>query len=144
MNNVKLFIDCEFNGFGGELISMALVSDQGDEFYEVLEPTQEYVPFVRDNVVPVLNHRKRRTPWHFQTLLSEFLNQYDSVHVVADWFDDIKYLCQWMIIGPGEAFHTPKMTFEVNRDIDKDGKIPHNALEDARAIMEEYYNQKYK
>lgn len=144
MNNVNLFIDCEFNGFNGELISMALVSDQGDEFYEVLEPNEEYVPFVRDHVVPVLNHDKRRTPWHFQTLLSEFLNQYDSVHVIADWYDDIKYLCQWVIISPGEAFQTPMMTFEVDRSIDIESEIPHNALSDARAIMEEHLNQYYE
>lgn len=33
---MKLFIDCEFNEFGGDLLSMAIVSENGDEFYEVL------------------------------------------------------------------------------------------------------------
>lgn len=26
---MKLWIDCEFNGFGGELISMALIDEEG-------------------------------------------------------------------------------------------------------------------
>ncbi len=34
---MNLFLDCEFNGFGGELISMALVDEHGLFFYEVLE-----------------------------------------------------------------------------------------------------------
>ena len=33
--NMKLFLDCEFNGFGGELISMALVDENERYFYEV-------------------------------------------------------------------------------------------------------------
>lgn len=32
---MKLFLDCEFNGFGGELISMALVDENERYFYEV-------------------------------------------------------------------------------------------------------------
>ena len=34
---MKLYIDCEFNGFKGHLMSMALVAEDGSEFYEVLE-----------------------------------------------------------------------------------------------------------
>ncbi len=34
---MNIWIDCEFNEFGGDLISMALVADDGQEFYEVLE-----------------------------------------------------------------------------------------------------------
>lgn len=33
---MRFFIDCEFNEFRGELISMALVAEDGREFYEVL------------------------------------------------------------------------------------------------------------
>lgn len=29
----KIAVDCEFNGFGGQLISMALVTEHGDEWY---------------------------------------------------------------------------------------------------------------
>ena len=33
---MNIYIDCEFNGFGGKLISMALCADDGREFYEVV------------------------------------------------------------------------------------------------------------
>lgn len=51
---MKLFLDCEFNGFGGELISMALVDEQGKYFYEVL-PCPQPIPWVQENVMPKLN-----------------------------------------------------------------------------------------
>jgi len=53
----KLFIDCEFNEFGGDLISMALVAEDGQEFYEVLnlENDWKYGSWVFANVVPYLN-----------------------------------------------------------------------------------------
>ena len=49
-----LFIDCEFNEFKGELISMALVSEDGKEFYEVL-PCKNPGDWVKENVLPILN-----------------------------------------------------------------------------------------
>ena len=39
---INLFLDCEFNGFNGELISMALVSEHGDEFYEACDKVAEW------------------------------------------------------------------------------------------------------
>lgn len=33
---MRLYLDTEFNGFGGSLISAALVSTGGHEWYEVL------------------------------------------------------------------------------------------------------------
>ena len=33
---MRIFIDCEWNGYRGELISVALCSDGGHEFYETL------------------------------------------------------------------------------------------------------------
>ena len=47
---MKLFLDCEFNGFGGELISMALVDENERYFYEVL-PCINPTAWVLDNVI---------------------------------------------------------------------------------------------
>ena len=49
----NLYIDCEFNEFGGQLISMALVTGTGFEFYEVLDCPNPG-PWVKDNVIPIL------------------------------------------------------------------------------------------
>lgn len=138
---MNVFIDCEFNGFGGDLLSMALVAADGKEFYEVrsLEKDQEYVRWVADNVVSHLN----KAPVNrevFQSRLWQFINQYSEVHLIADWPDDIKYFCMELIVTPGVCINTPhKLTMEINRQLSSTSSaIPHNALEDARAIQQNY------
>ena len=50
---MHFFIDCEWNGSGGELISMALTAADGREFYRALEcPNPE--PWVARNVIPAV------------------------------------------------------------------------------------------
>lgn len=135
---MKLFIDCEFNEFGGDLISMALVAEDCQEFYEVLnlETQTEYGPWVAENVVPILN-KDPISKNEFQFKLMMFLNQYESIRVIADWPDDIKYFCMSLITSPGQCIVTPdSFTIEIDRSLTTvESKLPHNALEDARAIM---------
>lgn len=134
---MNIWIDCEFNEFGGDLISMALVAEDGQEFYEVLdlENDWEYGPWVFANVVPHLN-KDPITKEAFQRKLWMFINQWDEVHIVADWPDDIKYFCMSLITGPGMCIHTPlKMTMQIDRELNTESSaILHNALSDARAI----------
>jgi len=133
----KLFNDCEFNEFGGDLISMALVAENGQEFYEVLnlENNYNYGPWVSKNVVPILN-KDPIIKDLFTNRLWHFLNQWKEVHIIADWPDDIKYFCMSLVTGPGRAINTPpKMTMQIDRELSAEtSAIPHNALEDARAI----------
>lgn len=139
---MNIFIDCEFNEFGGDLISMALVADDGQEFYEVLdlENDEKYGSWVFANVVPWLN--KSAIPKVvFQDRLWRFLNQWDEVHIIADWPDDIKYFCMSLITGPGMALNTPlNLTMQIDRTLNTESSaILHNALEDARAIKRSWY-----
>lgn len=133
----NFFIDCEFNEFGGDLISMALVSEHGEEFYEVLEleTDEKYGSWVFANVVPWLN-KQSVTKQEFQQLLRQFINQWDSVHIIADWPDDIRYFCESLITGPGMSIATPlNLTMQIDRELSTEtSRIPHNALEDAKAI----------
>ncbi len=135
---MNLYIDTEFNEFGGDLISMGIVSAAEDIFYRVL-PCENPKEWVKQHVMPVLN-AEPISIIQFQLELSEFLNQFHSIHVVADWPDDIKYFCQALITAPGYRLNTPHLTMEIVR-IDTISKIPHNALYDAFAIME--YFEKY-
>jgi hypothetical protein len=132
---MKIYIDCEFNEFRGDLISMALVAADGSEFYEVLECANPG-PWVKQNVMPILN--KEPVPdYIFKMKLFGYLNWFDSIELVADWPEDIKHFCEWVITGPGEMMNIPSFTCSVRRDLNtKDSKIPHNALSDARALME--------
>lgn len=141
---MNIFIDCEFNEFGGDLISMALVTDDGQEFYEVLplENDEKYGSWVYANVVPWLN--KPAIPkMAFQSSLWQFINQWDEVHIIADWPDDIKYFCMSLITGPGVAINTPlNLTMQIDRELDtSSSKILHNALEDARAIRRSWHKR---
>jgi len=72
----------------------------------------------------------------FHTKLWSFINQWDEVHIIADWPDDIKYFCMSLITGPGIAINTPlNLTMQIDRELTTESSaILHNALEDARAI----------
>lgn len=142
---MNIFIDCEFNGFGGDLLSMALVADDGKVFYEVLGLDKDYgyERWVFDNVVPILN-KDPISKDLFQSKLWAFINQYTEIHLIADWPDDIKYFCASLITAPGVCINTPpKLTMEIDRELSsKSSKILHNALEDAVAIRRSWYKLK--
>ena len=140
---MKFYLDCEFNGFGGELISLALVSeDQEKRFYEVLPC--EYMnlhPWVKEHVIPVLYRKPKSHKLKFQNDLACFLRENavnNEITIVADWPEDIRYLCESLIIGPGEAFVTPNIIFVLDRvnlvNTADYSMVPHNALEDALAL----------
>ncbi len=50
---MNIYLDCEFNEFKGALISMALVDDNGREWYEVV-PCENPGPWVAEHVMPIL------------------------------------------------------------------------------------------
>lgn len=127
----RFWIDCEYNEFRGALISMALVPESGPEFYEVLD-CQKPGPWVAEHVMPILN-KPAISLDQFHRRLSDYLNRWNAVHIIADWPEDIAHFCQALIVGPGERLNTPPLTLEVIRD-DAPSDLPHNALEDARGM----------
>jgi hypothetical protein len=131
---MNLYIDTEFNEFGGALISMALVSECGREFYEVLH-CAEPGEWVAEHVMPILG-KDPITGSQLQAKLQAFLRQFPAIHVIADWPEDIQHFCHALITGPGMRLDTPPLTMEICRNIDAVSEIPHNALFDARAIRE--------
>lgn len=132
---MRLYLDTEFNGFGGELISMALVSKSGSAWYEAVEFNAPVNEWVAQNVIPKLG-RAPLLPNEFRASLHEFLRQYDTPEIICDWHADavhfanalagddygssLDYACRITILKtpPGE----PK---PLN---------PHNALSDAVAL----------
>lgn len=146
---MKLFLDTEFNGFNGELISMALVSLKGREFYEVLG-CRSPVPWVRDNIIPILG-KDPVSYIRFKELLYIFLvnsshikeedPKYEaSIDIYADWPEDLKLLMESLITGPGQMMN---LSCKINLHLDRSlgsytSKIPHNALEDARGMRDLY------
>jgi hypothetical protein len=143
---VKLFLDTEFNGFQGKLMSMALVPDKDGitEFYKELEMSDQLDPWVRENVVPhmFLNPCTRKD---FQNALANYLWSIGDCTIVADWPDDIRHFCEALIVGPGQSLPLlHNMNFELDFGIDYTSEVPHNALYDARAIRDFYVERENK
>lgn len=128
---MRIWIDCEFNGFGGDLISMGLVDEAGAAFYGVLS-CDSPEPWVAEHVMPILGLEPMPLA-DFQARLCFYLAQYESVHLIADWPEDVSHFCRALITGPGTRLDTPPLTMEVVR-IDASSDLPHHALEDARGI----------
>lgn len=128
---MKLWLDCEFNGWNGQLISMALVAEDGREFYEVL-PCESPVEWVAENVMPHLG-KPAVSQEVFADKLRFFLQRFLDLQIIADWPDDIAYFCKALITGPGERIVTPPLAFYVI-EVQYESEVPHNALCDARAI----------
>jgi hypothetical protein len=133
---MRLFLDTEFNEFLGPLISMALVPESHNHarFYRSLGCANPG-PWVAEHVMPFIDQEtiSRET---FQSLLQGYLSQWDEVTIVADWHEDIIHFCSMLTTGPGQRIQTPSLRFEIRRDLDTvPSKIPHNALEDAEAML---------
>ena len=132
---MKLFIDTEFNEYKGELISMALVAEDGSEWYGV-RFCDAPGWWVGEHVMPHLNQAPERDS-DLRSSLSAFLGGFESIHIVSDWPGDIAHFCNFLEYRPGDRIGPDTMTFEVRRDLPDTATtsaIQHNALEDARAI----------
>jgi len=138
---MRLFLDCEFNGFGGDLLSMAIVTEDsmGPQFYREIKFSGILNSWVADNVVPLFDQEAVDYEV-FQQDLCAFLSDIDDINVVVDWPDDIRYFCEAVITGPGERMHLPNpIRFTMDTDIDGyDSMVPHHALHDACAIRNTY------
>lgn len=146
---MHLFLDCEFNGHGGQLISFALVPEYESikPLYVALDITEHLDPWVVENVMNVIQHGNptQANREQAQILLSVYLRHISNTHgiptIIVDWPDDIKYLCELMITGPGEMIGMGDISFRLRRDLDSNGsKVLHNALEDAKAIRKMYFD----
>ena len=129
---MNLYIDTEFNGFGGELISMGIVSEEGEEFYECLECNNP-VPWVEENVIPVLN-KQPVSKIEFRVNLALFLNRFDEINVFADWPEDIVHFCRCLIINEGTMLDIGRRACFQIINVESKSLVPHNALADAIAI----------
>ena len=131
---LDIVLDAEFNGFGGGLISIALVCEDGQEWYEVAEIPAEPHPFVAQHVLPVLGKepigRER-----FAQSLAEFLASVPEPVIIADWPDDIRCLCDGLgQFGSGMRFRLGCTFVLLPQQPPCALQTMHNALLDARAL----------
>ena len=144
---MRYFLDTEYNGFGGALLSLALVAEHGDEeLYFTLPPPAEIHPWVERNVMPYMNHvpdMHRAPPLDRDTAahaLATFLANDRDIEIIADWPEDIAQICMLLLTGPGEIVRTPPLRFRFYAlpgfSTAGASKVPHNALHDARSLRD--------
>lgn len=138
---MKLYLDTEFNGFGGELISLALVpADRRiPSFYKEVFFAPPLDPWVAKHVMPHLEGRavERGVAG---ALLAAYLRNVDFPVIVADWPTDFEHLLALLINGPGMMHSAPDFSMEFHRlpgfNTAAKSRLPHHALADAEALRD--------
>ena len=137
---MRYFLDAEFNGFGGELISLALAPEAREAiaFYETL-PCAEPIPWVAERVLPVLQKLPISRPDVIAKLAEYLLHDQEPV-VIASWPEDLAQLVLLMVIGPGRRLAMPRLRFELLDlplfNSEAPSEVPHNAQYDAIALRD--------
>ena len=141
---MRYFLDTEYNGFGGQLISIALVPEAGEEeFYAVLPLPETLHPWVEVHVVPYLRMvpvalYQPMTSAEAGLELARYLAHDPLPVIVADWPDDIAHFCMLLTPGPAEMVDIDTVHFQLLRtpgfSTAANSKVPHNALHDARSL----------
>ena len=135
---MRYYIDTEFNGTGGQLLSIALVREDGEAFYEVLHAHELVVPWVKEHVVPFFE----REPVDRLTAvkkMQKFLRRDCGPHVfIADWPEDLVHFNTMLLRDHGkrnDPFQYACLLLSLpGFDTALASRTPHNALEDARAL----------
>ena len=143
---VRYFLDTEYNGWGGALLSLALVPEDGEELYLTLDWEGALEPWVEKNVIPYLDTvaepliSPRLSRADAARTLAHYLAGDSDPVIVADWPEDIAQLNALLITGPGIMVEVPPLTFKFLElsgfSTAANSKVPHNALHDARALRD--------
>jgi len=144
----RFYIDCEFDGHGGPLLSIAVIHEDGASMY-LRTDAVALDPWVIENVVPHIVCPGAPTPsrvpvaHHIGGLLRGFIGGAGSPVIIADSPVDIGRFCAAVSTsyeGNWTWVNNPLMTFEAhNIDIyptDLPGAVRHNAWWDAMALRE--------
>lgn len=140
---MKIFLDTEFNSFRGQLISMGMVTLDGQEFYIEMPLPAEIHPWVQEHVIPHLGGATVRPENDLQAAVVTglWLEQSDDgdLEIVADWPEDFAHLCNLLCAPGGRRSGPDSFKMLIRRDIGSEGStIPHHALHDAKALRESF------
>ncbi len=147
---MRYFLDTEYNGTGGALLSLALVPDDGEELYVTLATDDPIVEWVEKNVMPYMDTVPqaltcpRLSRSDAAGALERYLRHDNQVVIIADWPEDVAQFCDLMITGQGDMVDVRDVTFRLlpisNFSTAANSKVPHNALHDARALRDHYHS----
>ena len=148
---MRYFLDTEYNGFGGDLLSLALVPEDGsEEFYITLECEGQLDTWVERHVIPFLDmvpealkgpRLNRRAA---AEALAQWLSHDGAPDIVADWPEDLAQLAMLLVTGPGQMLAVPPLSLHLmplsGFSTAANSTVPHNALHDARALRDHLMN----
>ena len=145
---MRYFLDCEYDGFGGALLSLALVPEGGsEEFYAVLEHERPLSEWVERHVAPYLDTVRdmmRRQPKPANDVafeLSAWLAGLAEVEIVADWPEDLALFCRLLLTGNGTMVPVPALSLRL---LNLAGfSTARNALHDARSLRDHVVERGY-
>lgn len=133
------YLDTEFNGHGGQLISLALVSPMGPTLYVACCPPEQVDPWVALHVLPVLGDGfPYQSIAGVRGVFQNFIQRFPNPNIICDWHADA---CHFLKLLEGPDYGS-SLDFACQIQLIKTppgepvSKIPHNALADARALMD--------
>lgn len=144
---MRYFLDTEYNGWRGALLSLALVpEDDGEELYLTLDWDGALEEWVERNVLPYLDSvpeplvSPRLSRVDAGRMVAHYLAGDPRPLIVADWPEDIAQFNALLLTGPGTMVEVPPLTFQFVElsgfSTAANSKVPHNALHDARALRD--------
>jgi hypothetical protein len=143
---MRYFLDTEYNGWGGALLSLALVPDHGEELYLTLDWDCILEEWVSRNVIPYLDMvpdglmSARMSRADAARTISHYLARDPEPLIIADWPEDIAQINMLLVTGPGVMAEVPTLKFQFmplsGFSTAANSKVPHNALHDARALRD--------
>lgn len=141
----RFFIDCEFDGHNGPLLSIAIVSEHGlSGHFQTTEVASD--PWVIENVVPLMDQHDANMGGimpinKIGSALRYLIGDCQHPIIIADSPVDIGRFCGAISTGDNGGWASadyPQMTFEVH-NVDcyptrLHGAVQHNAWWDAMAL----------
>lgn len=142
---MKYYVDCEFDGHHGPLLSMAIVAEDGDSIHI---RTRNFAtnPWVIENVMPLMEaHRAQKSvqvaEYEVGRIIRNFIPETITPTIVADSPVDIVRFCDALSTNPeGEwaSAEYPYIRCEVHNvdcyPTDLPEAVQHNAWWDAMAL----------
>ena len=144
-DGTRFYIDCEFDGHNGPLISMGIIREDGRDLYIMVESHPRNL-WVLENVVPVLERHSAYVTWVCPPNLvggaiRSFIGLCECPVIIADSPVDIARFCAAISTsedGDWQSTNYRAMRFEVhNVDCypnDIEGAVQHNAWWDAVSL----------
>lgn len=133
---MNLYLDTEFNGFGGSLISLAIYDPNppaGHHFYEVCELPEKIDPWVAEHVIPKLGKAPIGRKAFTEALRSYLRSKPENPTIIADWPNDLALFFDALMVEGHWNVDIP-VTARLLESGQLWPKLPHNAFSDAHAL----------